>query len=65
LGVEKLRQHFRLTQGEVDSLLSAEPGDALLIVEGKRLHMRFAMSEKQLERLSTRPEEAMNEVSCG
>ncbi len=65
LGVEKLRQHFRLTRGEVDSLLSAEPGDALLIVEGKRLHMRFAMSEKQLERLSTRPEEAMNEVSCG
>ncbi len=57
LGVEKLRQHFRLTQGEVDLLLGAEPGDALLIVEGKRLHMRFSMSEQQLLSLSTRPED--------
>lgn len=57
LGAEKLKQHFRLTEGEVNSLLAAEPGDALLIVEGKRLHMRFTMSENQLQRLSTRPEE--------
>lgn len=59
LGVEKLRQHFKLTQGEVDSLLGAEPGDALLIVEGKRLHMRFSMSERQLQGLSTRPEDVV------
>jgi len=65
LGVEKLRQHFRLTQGEVDSLLSAEPGDALLIVEGKRLHMRFTMSERQLNRLSTRPEDAVKREKKG
>jgi len=57
VGVELLRRHFRLTQGEVDFLFSAEPGDALLIVEGKRLHMRFSISPTQLELLSTRPED--------
>lgn len=57
IGVDLLRQHFNLTQGEVDLLLAAEPGDALLIVEGKRLHMRYSISEAQLDMLSTRPEE--------
>ena len=57
LAARKLAAHLDLTEGEYLTLLAAKPGEAILVIEGqKRVHLRFALSQAQLQALSTRPE---------
>jgi hypothetical protein len=55
--IHRLKAHFELTDGQVYTLLGAEAGEALELIEGRWLHVRYSIAPQHLKAFDTRPQE--------
>ncbi|MBN9390838.1 MAG: hypothetical protein J0I20_22605 [Chloroflexi bacterium] len=56
--IHRLKAHYELTDGQVNTLLSAEPGEALEMVNHRWIHVKYSVDPQHLKAFDTRPEES-------
>lgn len=56
--IHRLKAHYELTDGQVNTLLSAEPGEALEMVNHRWIHVKYSVDPQHLRAFDTRPEES-------
>ncbi len=56
--IHRLKAHYELTDGQVNTLLAAEPGEALEMVDRRWLHVKYSIDPQHLRAFDTRPEES-------
>ncbi|OJV93785.1 MAG: hypothetical protein BGO39_15565 [Chloroflexi bacterium 54-19] len=57
--IHRLKNHFELTDGQVYTLLGAEAGEALELIDGRWLHVKYAIAPQHLKAFDTRPQETL------
>jgi hypothetical protein len=56
--IHRLKAHYDLTDGQVNTLLGAEPGEALESINGRWLHVKYSIDPQHLKSFDTRPKES-------
>jgi type IV secretory pathway VirB4 component len=57
--IHRLKNHFELTDGQVYTLLGAEAGEALELIDGRWLHVKYTIAPQHLKAFDTRPQETL------
>jgi hypothetical protein len=56
--IHRLKAHYDLTDGQVNTLLGAEAGEALEMINGRWLHVKYSLDPQHLKAFDTRPGES-------
>jgi type IV secretory pathway VirB4 component len=56
--IHRLKAHYELTDGQVNTLLAAEPGEALEMINHRWLHVKYSADPQHLRAFDTRPDES-------
>ncbi|MBN9392138.1 MAG: hypothetical protein J0I20_29135 [Chloroflexi bacterium] len=55
--IHRLKAHYDLTDGQVHTLLGAEPGEALERVDNRWIHVKYSIDPQHLKAFDTRPQQ--------